>query len=266
MFVFVNMHFMFLPALITPMEQHPDVQNKPSFSAALAILDKVQELRWTLQALAAGLFADSLLVWFTGRGLNQWSTSTDQFLTNIGYLLTGILGFAVLMAIVLPLIGGCSRWLIGELTIHLPLPKWPQDFDPYRRPTDCVMLQELHELALEKGDKFVLDIYASHEQKRVERKTTKDAMGQIMFSVLVLGIANYLADGFGARGPTLTRSLVLWLGQTGETALILASLFAAAGIKAAWSHENGMEWVYYPPLYRQIVAERKRRTAPDPYA
>ena len=52
-------------------------QPKPTLSSGLSLIEKAQELRWTLQLATAVLFADLVLVWRTGKGLAHWSIQSD---------------------------------------------------------------------------------------------------------------------------------------------------------------------------------------------
>src|SRR5687768_11172937 len=97
------------------MEQAKDGTTKPSFSSGLTIIEKAQEIRWTLRLGVAVMFADLLLVWKTGSGITDWSASADQLLANSGSLIAGLLAFSVLISIILPIVGEIFRRLVWEL-------------------------------------------------------------------------------------------------------------------------------------------------------
>ncbi|MBI5926447.1 MAG: hypothetical protein HY836_12730 [Aquabacterium sp.] len=231
---------------------------KPSLPAGLSLIEKAQELRWTLQLSVGVLFADLVLVHYTGQNISHWSTSADQLLSNSGFLVTSLLMFGVLMSIVMPLSAELCRQIGWQLIIHVPWPDWMRTTRDYQRPSGKVYPDELHRHALEKSDKLLLDIYTMHNQKQAEGNAAKLATAQAIFSVVVLSAANYFADCFGMQGATLLQSAATTLGEYGELIGTVGGLFAFAAVKAAWYPAGSSDWIYYPPLYREIMEERKK--------
>lgn len=241
------------------MEPESDVTQKPSIPSGMGVIEKVQELRWTLQFTAAVMFADLVLVWRTKHGISQWSASADQLLANSGFLVTSVLAFAVLMSIVMPLAGELFRQMVWELMINIPRPNWTVNERDYRRPVGKVRPEELHEHALRKGDKFLLDIYTAHRQRKSAQEAAEIAVAQIAFALLVLGCVNYFAGELGFQGATLLQSLVDLLGWVGELIVMLGLILVIVVLKSVWFSINTADWIYYPPLYEEIDAEREDR-------
>lgn len=241
------------------MEAQEVSSSKPSIPAGLGIIEKAREIRWTLQIAAAVLFADLLLVWWTGNNITQWSTSADQLMGNSGFLVTGTLAFAVLMSIVLPLVGELFRLALWELIIEVPWPSWMLSERDYRRQVGMVYPHELHDHALKKGDKLLLDIYTDHEHRMSTQESEKMVMAQMVFALLVLGGVDFFASELGFHGRTMLQEWIFLFGRVGEITIALGLVLAMTALKKMWFSLDSTDWIYYPPLYEEIEAERKRR-------
>ncbi len=243
------------------MEHTKEESQKPSLASGLAIIEKAQELRWTLQLAVAVLFADLVLVWCTGAGIIQWSPSATDLLSNVGALVTGVLAFGVLMSIVAPIVGETVRQLVCGLVLNIPWPDWMRSTQDYRRPVGKVFPSELLDHALRKGDKFLLDLYKAHQEEDASRASADVSTGQIAFKVLVLAVADYCPDFLGIHGTTVLQTLVGRLGKPGEALLLFGLLLGLTVLKWAWLPVEGPGWIHYPPLYDEIESERKRRNS-----
>ena len=241
------------------MDQNKDSQPKPALPSGWALIEKAQELHWTLQLAVAVLFADMVLVWHTGHGIAQWSTSIDRLLADSGVLVTGILAFGVLMSIVMPLAGTLCRWVVWLLQFEIPWPNWMRRQRDYRRQPGMVWAIELLDHALEKGDKLLLDMHSAHEQKRSAEEAAKLVTGQAIFSVLVLGAINYFAPALGINGTTLIQTLAELLGQSAGIVLAAGLWLAILLLKEAWFSDKDLDWIYYPPLYEEIEEKNRRK-------
>lgn len=232
-------------------------QPKPSLPSGLSLIEKAQELRWTLQLATAVLFADLVLVWRTGKGVAHWSIQADLLLSNSGFLLVSILGFGILMSIVVPLAAELFRRMGWQLLISIPWPNWMQTERDYRRPVGGVRPSELRDYAYKKDDRTLLDIVTAHQEK--EQKTIAENLsaGQMVFGVLALGLADYFPGILGIHAATLLREIPATFNSVGELAMAVAFLMALVAIKATWFSMDALDWIDYPPLYEEI--ERARR-------
>lgn len=241
------------------MDQNKDSQPKQALPSGWALIEKAQELRWTLQLAVAVLFADMMLVWHTGHGIAQWSTSIDKLLADSGVLVTGMLAFGVLMSIVMPLAGTLSRWAIWQLTFAIPWPSGMRSLRDYRRKPGMVCASELLDHALAKGDKLLLDMHSAYEQRKSANESANLVTGQAIFSVLVLGALNYFAQALGIHGTTLTQTLGELLGQSAEIVSAAGFWLAILILKGTWFSDRDLDWIYYPPLYDEIEKENRRK-------
>lgn len=234
-------------------------QPKPSLQSSLSLIEKAQELRWTLQLATAVLFADLLLAWRTGTGILHWSIQTDHLLANSGFLLVSVLGYGVLMSVVIPLIGESVRRLVWDLLIAIPWPRWMQNERDYRRPVGGVLPSELKKYAYQKDDRALLDIVASHQE--LERKSIVESLaaGQIVFSVLLVGFLNYFPGLLGIQAPTLLNEMKATFGHAGEFAIAGALICGFLAMKVMWFSVEPMRWIDYPPLYEELEKARKEQ-------
>lgn len=237
-------------------------QPKPSLPPGLSLIEKAQELRWTLQLATAVLFADLVLVWRTGNGVAHWSIQADLLLANSGFVLVAVLAFGILMSVVMPLAAELFRQLGWQLLIGIPWPSWMQQTErDYRRPAGCVLPGELRDYAYKKDDHALLDIVTAHQER--ERKTIAEniSAGQMVFAVLALGLTDYFPGLFGIHSATLLREIPATFNSVGELAMAVAFLMALVAIKATWFSKDALNWIDYPPLYDEI--ERARRERPE---
>lgn len=230
---------------------------KPSLPSGLSLIEKAQELRWTLQLGTAILFADLVLVWRTGMGIAHWSIQADHLLENSGFLLVSILGYGVLMSVVMPLTGEFIRRLVWELLIVIPWPRWLQTERDYRRPAGCVLPSELLDYAYQKDDRALLDIVVAHREREKKSIVESLAAGQMVFSVLALGFLNYFPGMLGVHAMTLLNQVPTTFGRVGELAIFGALLIGILAIKAMWFSVEPMTWIDYPPLYDDLEKARR---------
>ncbi|WP_026641007.1 hypothetical protein [Bordetella petrii] len=230
---------------------------KPALPSGLSLIERAQELKWTLQLAAAVLFADLVLAWRTGQGLARWSIQADQLLANSGFLLVAVLAFAVLMSIVIPLVAEFFRQLGWLVLTSVPWPGWMRTTPDFRRPAGGVLPGELRDHAYRTGDRSLLEMVDAHWRRVKQEHADRLAAGQMVFAVLVLGIVNYFPGLLGVQADTLLRDVPAVFGEPGGLALCLALLLALAAIKLTWFTDHQHEWIDYPPLYHDL--ENKRR-------
>lgn len=232
---------------------------KPSLPSGLSLIEKAQELRWTLQLATAVLFADLILAWRTGTGIVHWSIQADHLLANSGFLLVSVLGYGVLMSIVMPLAAEIFRQLGWQLLIAIPWPRWMQKERDYSRPRGGVLPSELREYAYKAEDRTLLDIVAAHQEREQKSISENLAAGQMVFSFLVLGLFNYFPGIIGIRAVTLLNEVPTTFGQVGELAIVGALLIAILAMKAMWFSVEPMRWIDYPPLYEELEKARREQ-------
>ncbi|ASJ24279.1 hypothetical protein [Laribacter hongkongensis] len=234
-------------------------QSKPSLPSGLSLIEKAQELKWTLQLATAVLFADLLLAWRTGTGIVHWTIQVDHLLANSGFLLVSVLAYGVLMSIIIPLAGEFVRQLAWDLLIAIPWPRWMQNERDDRRPVGTVLPSELKNHAYQKGDRTLLDIVASHQD--LERKSIIESLaaGQIVFSVLVIGFFNYFPGLLGIHAVTLLNEVEATFDRAGEFAIAGALLLGLLAMKAMWFSVKSLRWIDYPPLYEELEKARREQ-------
>lgn len=232
---------------------------KPSLPSGLALIEKAQELRWTLQLAAAVLFADLVLAWRTGKGIAHWSAETDVLLANSGFLLVSALGFGVLMSIVMPLVAEFFRQVGWWLLIEMPLPDWMRVQQDYRRPVGAVLPGELRAYACRNNDRALLEMVSAHEEKRRKSIAEQLTAGQITFAVLVLGIVDFFPRLLGFEASTLLIEVPATFGPVGTHALVLAFVLGLLGLRLAWYTASPPSWIDYPPLYEELEKKRRER-------
>jgi hypothetical protein len=240
------------------MDTNNHTETKPSIPSGLALIEKAQELRWTLQLAAAVLFADLVFVWHSGQGIIQWSVRTDQLLANSGFVLVSVLVFGLLMSIVIPLVAEIFRWIGWELLINIPWPSWMKTDIDYRRPLNGVSSHELRDHAHQKNDHRLWEIADAHEQRQKANLVSNLAAGQLAFSILLLALLDFKPGLIGLTGVTMLKEVTLAFGQLGELALAGGAILAAMAIKKTWFEMAPPTWISYKPLYDEIEEKRRR--------
>lgn len=231
---------------------------RPSLPSVFTLIEKAQEVRWTLQIAAVVLFSDLMLVWQTGSGITHWSMRTDQLLANSGFLITAVLSFCVLMSIVFPLTVYVCHQLLINMAYGLPWPRWMYREQDCSRPRDMVTANELRDHAVETGNDAFLERCDAHWQKWFADRSERWAMGRIVFSALVLALINYCARVCGIEGVTVLQQFVLTFGPRGEVGLAVGGILGCFWLKMLWFPVLNDQWINYPPLYEKIVQEQIR--------
>lgn len=238
-------------------------QAKPTpVAAGLGIIEKVSELQWTLQLGQAVLFSDLALMWRTGRGIVEWSASTDQLLQNAGVLMAALLGFAFLSSVVFPLWAEAWRWLALEVATVVPRPEWLTPSRDVTRPRGSVRPWELHDQALNEGNAFVFAIWTEYERKRQKAQEARSRIGDAVAAVFGLATMDWAAHAIGLTGTSLLAAFESSFGSLGTLTLMFAVAVGLLALKWAWLSVWDSEWVYYPPLHEQIVS---RNSSADLY-
>ncbi len=214
-----------------------------------------------MQLAIAVLFADLVLAWRTGKGLSHWSIQADILLANSGFLLIFILCFGLLMSVVMPLAAELCRQIGWYLLINVPFPDWMRAERDYRRPAGGVLVGELKEYAYRTEDRELLAMAHAHQEKIRRNISENIASGQLMFSVLTLGLVNYFPAIVNIRAHTLLQEFVATFDYFGEMTLAFAFLMSIVAIKESWFSMRTFNWIDYPPLHEQIErAHREQRS------
>lgn len=221
----------------------------PSASEGIAIIEKASELRWVLQFACAVLFADLAMLWKTGHGIVEWSTSTDQLLNNAGILAVSLLAFGVLVAIILPLLSELLRAVMIPIVIY-GTPQWLRGKPDYTREVGYVHPYELRKFALKENSQFLLGMYQEHCDRKTKERTARLETGNLISGVLLLAIVDWASQSLGLSGMSVIAGLNSQLtGQQGTLVLLLVALLTFFSLKWAWFSGWGEDWIYYPPLY-----------------
>lgn len=227
----------------------------PTAAEGLGIIEKASEIRWVLQFACAVFFADLAMLWKTGHGIVEWTTSTDQLLNNTGTLAVSLLAFGVLVAIILPLLGELSRLLL-VLTVIYGTPKWLHQEPDYTRKVGYVRPYELHELALQENSQFLHGMYQEHCEKREKERVARLETGSLIIAALLMVIADWCSLWLGLSGMSVIEGLRSQLtGQQELLVLLFVACLSFFSLKWAWFSGWGEDWIYYPPLYEKIVAK-----------
>lgn len=240
------------------MDSNTQPGSKPSLPSGLALIEKAQELRWTLQLAAAILFVDLILLWRTGKDITQWSVRTDQLFANSGFVLVSVLAFGIFMSVLMPLISELVRWLIWEFLIEIPWPSWMQTDIDYKRPLNGVSYYELRDHAHQKNDYSLLEIANKHEQEQKANLVSNLSAGQLVCSVLLLGVLDFNPNWIGLTGVSMLREVPLVFERFGEPTLAGGFILAAFAIKITWFERKPPAWITYKPLYDEIEEKRRR--------
>lgn len=232
---------------------------KISLSAGLSLIEKAQELRWTIELATAVLFADLVLAWRTGQGIVHWSIQADQLLANTGFVLVSVLAYGVLKSAVVPLAAEFFRNLLWLLLVSFPWPQWLRTKRDNSRPVGGVLPSELQDYAYKKNDPALLAIYSAHQKKKTAEVANELSAGQSVFGVLTLGFANYFPSWLGVNGITLLREFSTTFTSVSESALWIALCFGLVAIKMTWFSPSELDWIHYPPLYEEIQRRRRQQ-------
>lgn len=225
------------------------------------IFEKVSELRWVLQFAIFLLFADLAMLGKTGRGIIEWSASTEQLLSNAGTLAVSLLMFGLFVSIILPVLIELVRRLTITLVIY-GTPQFLRRERVYTREVGYVRPYELHERALKENSSFLLGIYREHREENEKSRVARLETGGLIFTVLLLAISDFMPHALGMHGMSLIQETGVKLGEQGGVILFYAALASFASLMWTWFTGWGEGWIYYPPLYEEIMDKKRSSTLP----
>lgn len=190
-----------------------------------------------------------------------------------------LLIFGLLSSIIFPIFNGLIPFCV-HLLFHflfqplyqITISRWfGEDIgsskSSYERPPGHVTDRELLNLALEEKSSFLLDMYKDDCQKRTkakrEDKHQRNMFEQVTFPVVLLSFIDYLVPSL-PDGNSIVRELSSASGEFWNFILIIFALLAFLALKWAWFSDpdhHTEDWIYYPPLYKEIEEKRRKRAA-----
>ena len=218
-------------------------------AAGLGLIEKASELQWAMRLASAVLFVDLALLWRAGHGIVEWSASTDQLMQNSGVLIAGLLGFATLSSVIVPIWVEVLRRLTWEVVIHLPT------LSSIRTPASGFPGQVkpgvVRDTALAKSDAFMYARWREHDQARSDEEKTKLQISSLAVSVMTLSIANYSsASLFGFTGVSMLKAFEHAFDPFGSAVLLGLVATGLVALRWAWFMGWGDSgWIHYPSLY-----------------
>lgn len=226
----------------------------------LSLMEKAWDGQWVMRFVCIVLFVDGALVLKGRSGLLQWSTSTDKLWQDLGFLVVAAATFGLLVSFVLPALGLLVRWIgfhIRELVYRFFENEGRDDLDGTY---GFVNAHKFRLYALEKESDFLLRMYDDAWRRWLKRRTELDQAGNLVFATASLAVV----DGFLAFVHPDGRSLVHdALAPLGDHAITLALVLLSAAIfilSQTWGAPERPIRVYYPPLYLQLLNEKRKRS------
>jgi hypothetical protein len=231
-------------------------------AAGLGLVEKANEPRWALQLLIAALYADLVLLWQAGHGLLQWSARTDELLQNLGLVAVGVVGFALLAGIVLPLWADVCRRVVVWLAIQVPGFRWLQEARRDRLP-GSISPYTLKTEAIARESTFMWSRWKEHDEATKKQHADQLRLGVLVVGVLTLGSVDWAAQWIFPGGVSLLAAAERALPSPAfsSTLLAAATLSSLAVLRWAWFSGWNTDWLHYPPLAPQPPQEPAFRRA-----
>ncbi|MBN3779970.1 hypothetical protein G3O06_20755 [Burkholderia sp. Ac-20345] len=229
---------------------------------ALGYLQKAWEWQWALRLTYLLLYADLALLLSDRHGLLHAAIKGDWLPQSIVFLCLTITAFGLIASMVIPALADFVRSIVIEIAYGIPS-RWTAIFhhEPrWSRPIGCVTPHEIHNLALEEKDEFLLRLYERYDRGESLSREQRKQAGGLIFGVVLLTVADGAVFVGGIEDESIVHALLNacfpW-GILFGIAMAFAGLWA---LKWAWLESYQPNWIYYPPLYRVIqAAEDKRR-------
>lgn len=217
----------------------------------LNLMDKAWDSQWVMRFVCIVLFVDAALVLKSGAGLLQWSTRTAELWQDLGTLVVAATTFGLLVSFVLPLLGNFVRWLIFLIPGIGVTDERGGGFG-------YVASGVFRDYALKRESEFLLRMYDDAWQRVLRHRAHLDKIGSLVFATTLMAVTD-LALAFKHRdGRSLVLDVVLQLGDAGVVSILF--LLAAAGwmLHKTWFAPWPSTYVYYPPLYLELRAEKQQ--------
>jgi hypothetical protein len=231
-------------------------------AAGLGLVEKASEPRWALQLAVAALYVDLVLLWQAKHGLIQWSARTDELMQNLGLAAAGVVGFAVLAAIVLPTWGYLCRRVVMWLATEVPWLGWlwkPEN----DRPSGSVRPYKLKSQAIAKESDFMWSRWKEHDEATTKRHADQLQIGSLMVGALTLGSIDWAAQWMVPGSVSLIGAVERALPSQayGQSLLAAAVLLSCAVLRWAWFSGWDLGWVHYPPLSDDFTKQALKEPA-----
>jgi len=232
-----------------------DAGTAPDF-AILGLLEKAGQFQWMLKILTAALFLDCALMVTKGENILSYPWENLSWSASIGALIVGGVVFSLLIAAVLPVLGGAAAWLVRTAYIYIPLLRPHSDTD-YRRGRHQVMPGELLEHADRLQSDYILAKYREHEENARRARAESGRLGQESFNTLLFLLMNLYLTSTTVQSTIwrLTRGLEADLFAV-SMLLMTVALMSLACISWCGIFRND-DWITYAPLYDQIEKKRE---------
>jgi len=166
---------------------------------------------------------------------------------NIGAILTCVLLFSFMMTFVAGLILMALKGLWFVLPYRLTsLIDYNRDFNYSKH--GYALAHELERLALSENNSFMLDLVRQHREHRNRISANTRHSAQLAVSVIALiGLDWSISQG---TPGTLAHAVLNYAGTHGVVGglLILFGFFLIVAVKDELAHDDGEDWVLYPPL------------------
>lgn len=225
-------------------------ESKASGILGLSILDRAWEIEWALRLACAATFADALLVGSGKGSLLHWPVNAENVLGNLGILLGAIAAFSICATVLAPLLAT----LVGTFLhrIYYSMPSFATDDPrPYQRPLGYAPARKFRDLALKEQSSFLLQIHQSHVAARQAEDRARESIGQLVFLLGCLAVADFSVSPADATGASLI-GLFATSGKLGHAlgaALIWIGLLV---LKTWWFPPERSDLIYYPPLDTEL--------------
>lgn len=225
----------------------------------LGLFEKIWEAEWALRLVFGVLLLDLALIHHGGHGVLAWSVSTQALMDHAGALLAAAATISFFAAIVIPIVASLVGQLIHVILSILPMWMDPRDFSTYQRPLGYVLSSQFRKHALAEQSSFLLKIYEDREQSRKATDERRDRIGVLVFTDLLLAIADATSRPLTGDAASLVSRALDSTGTLGNIMAACIALGACAVLKQWWLPDHVPDVIYYPPLDAQLRTEEQAK-------
>ncbi|QNH19714.1 hypothetical protein HEP73_00612 [Xanthomonas sp. GW] len=216
--------------------------SKNSGLSHLSLMDKAWDSQWVMRFSCIVLFVDAALVLKGGKGLLQWSATTEKLWQDVGFLIVAAAAFGLLASFVLPTLAYFVRWLV------LLFPG-VASFDDSGRLPGCVSAGDFRDYALKRESEFLLRMYDEAWREWLRHRSERDEMGNLVFVTVVMAIADGMLALLYLDGRSLVHDALVQLGDGAWLLVPLLLTGAFLLLSKTWFAADRPVVIYYPPLY-----------------
>jgi hypothetical protein len=222
------------------------------------VIERAGDFPLVIQVLSLALFLEALLLGVKHKNLLTFGWQEMKWASEVGEIIVAGLIYALILSVLLPLFEAVMTMIFAWHPINKLLQS-SDEIEAEKRPGGCVRDRELKLKADEAQSTYLLDMYqrATVRRQSANRQVSNLGTGALRVMVM-LGLNIYFSSQDTPSSVMLAKHL--WSPDTFNFILALAFFALFCLSVRSWRRDPFRTlWIYYPPLYKEIMEERKEQ-------